>query len=230
MTVASVAAAIVGIPALLVAMAHINSLPFSYTIRSWWLLRALVARAEKLELKPEYLFAIVSQSQRCMWDDIDYNQHMNNSTYNKNLDFCRIHLLYVVLPKIMMEPDHNIFAHNAGVFTLFKKEIPPLQPYTIETRIWTWNEKWLFLQHRFVITGGNTVQVCCIATSKIVFKLTSGKTVSPAEIFQICGHFDTIHDQVIEARRRKSWESAKYLLTMQHDWSNDGRNAKEAKL
>lgn len=130
----------------------------------------------------------------------------------------------------MMEPDHNIFAHNAGVFTLFKKEIPPLQPYTIETRIWTWNEKWLFLQHRFIITGqDNKVEVCCIATSKIVFKLTSGKTVPPAEIFQICGHYDTINDKQIKEKRRKNWETAKHLLTMQHDWNDDGM-VKKSKL
>ena len=72
----------------------------------------------------------------------------------------------------MMEPDHHIFAHNAGVFTLFKKEIAPFQSYTIQTRIWTWNEKWLFLQHRFI---DDKQQEYCIATSKIVFKQTSGK-------------------------------------------------------
>lgn len=76
MTLMKVGLALVGIPAALVTVAHINSLPFSYTIRSWWLLRALVKRAQKLNLEPEPLFTIVSQSQRCSWDDIDYNQHM----------------------------------------------------------------------------------------------------------------------------------------------------------
>lgn len=126
-----------------------------------------------------------------------------------------------------MEPNHNIFAHNAGVFTLFRKEIPPLQPYTIETRIWTWNEKWLLLQHRFIIvTSDNKEHVCCLATSKIVFKLTSGKTVPPAEIFLICGHADTINDREIEKRRRRNWENAKHLLTMQHDWSGRDKTSK----
>lgn len=44
---------LVGIPTLLVTLAHINSLPFVYTIRSWWLLRSLVERAKKLNLEPE---------------------------------------------------------------------------------------------------------------------------------------------------------------------------------
>ncbi|KAI9340112.1 hypothetical protein BD770DRAFT_399783 [Pilaira anomala] len=210
---------LVGVPTLLVGVAHINSLPFAYTIRSWWLLRSLVERAKKLNLEPEDLFTVVCQNQKCTWDDIDYNQHMNNSTYNKKLDFSRIHLLYVIVPKIMMEPNHHIFAHNAGVFTLFKREIPPLQPYTIQTRVWTWNEKWLFLQHRFIIeeTGKEPI-VCCIATSKIVFKKTSGKTVSPKEVFELCGHM--IDDPAIETKRSLNWDKAKHLLSVHHDWDS----------
>lgn len=44
---------LVGLPTLLVTLAHINSLPFAYTIRSWWLLRTLVERAKKVNLEPE---------------------------------------------------------------------------------------------------------------------------------------------------------------------------------
>ncbi|GAA5808575.1 hypothetical protein MFLAVUS_001966 [Mucor flavus] len=68
--------AVVSLPTLLVGLAHINSLPFAYTLKSWWLLRSLVERAKKSNLDPEDLFTIVSQDQRCLWDDIDYNQHM----------------------------------------------------------------------------------------------------------------------------------------------------------
>lgn len=50
---ATTALAAIGIPTLLVTLAHINSLPFAYTIRSWWLLRSLVERAKKVNLEPE---------------------------------------------------------------------------------------------------------------------------------------------------------------------------------
>jgi hypothetical protein len=72
MTVSSVAAAIVGIPTLLVALAHINSLPFSYTIRSWWLLRALVKRAEKLKLEPECMYKYMNK----IGNESDYYIHI----------------------------------------------------------------------------------------------------------------------------------------------------------
>lgn len=99
---------LVGVPTLLVTLAHMNSLPLAYTIRSWWLLRTLVERAKKVNLEPEGelykkdtkikggihsktkdLFTTVSQELRCMWDDIDYNQHMvRHSTKSKYLCVC----------------------------------------------------------------------------------------------------------------------------------------------
>lgn len=119
----------------------------------------------------------------------------------------------------MMEPNHHIFAHNAGVLTLFKKEIPPLSNYTIQTRIWTWNEKWLWLQHRFVLPKG---VIACVAASKLVFKKTSGKTVPPRQVFELCGH--NVDDPAIEQRRQQNWEIASHLLKVDalfsdpYDW------------
>ncbi|KAI8376160.1 uncharacterized protein BYT42DRAFT_573636 [Radiomyces spectabilis] len=212
--IATLSAAI-GVPALILILTHLKSLPLAYTFRSWLLLRSLVKRATMAQLCPDPLFTVVSQDYRCLLDDIDYNQHMNNSTYNKMLDFSRIHLLYAVFPKMMMEPNHNIFGHNAGVLTLFKKEIAPFQQYTIQTRVWTWNQKWLWLQHRFVIPAeGDQTEptVACVAVSKLVFKRASGKTVSPAEVLELCGHF--VNNPTVEERRARNWETAANLLKL----------------
>ncbi|KAI9271605.1 HotDog domain-containing protein [Phascolomyces articulosus] len=202
------ASAAIGVPALLLLLTHMKSLPLAYTFRSWWLLRTVIKRAKANKLKPEPLFTVVSEDHRCLYDDIDYNQHMNNIMYNKNLDFGRIHILYTVLPRVMMEPHHHLFCHNAGVMCVFKKEIPPLSNYTIQTRIWTWNQKWMWLQHRFVLPNGD---VACYAVSKLVFKKTNGKTVPPTDVFELCGH--ALDDQV-EERRKRNWEVAGNLLEM----------------
>lgn len=106
----------------------------------------------------------------------------------------------------MMEPHHRIFCHNAGVLTLFKKEIPPLSNYRIQTRIWTWNEKWFWLQHRFLLPGD---VLACTAVSKLVFKQTSGKTVKPEQVLAICGHELTPD---VEERRARNWRVAEHLL------------------
>ncbi|KAI8331290.1 hypothetical protein BD560DRAFT_415852 [Blakeslea trispora] len=198
-----------GIPVGLLLITHLKSLPFAYTVRSWFLLRALIKRAKERKLIPDSLFSPVSQDHRCYLDDIDYNQHMNNSTYNKILDFNRIHLLYAIFPKIMMEPQHHIFGHNAGVVTLFRKEIPPLASYKVQSRVWSWNEKWLFLQHRFLLEDGT---VACIAISKVVFKRLSGKTIPPHEVMELAGH--NLSDSLIEERRSHNWAIARNVLNL----------------
>jgi hypothetical protein len=108
-----------------------------------------------------------------------------------------------------MEPNHHIFGHNGGVITLFRKEIPPLAQYKVQSRIWTWNEKWLFLQHRFILEDDT---VACLAISKIVFKKVSGKTVLPKEVLELCGH--SFNDPSIEKRRAHNWETAENVLKL----------------
>ncbi|RCH91829.1 hypothetical protein CU098_009884 [Rhizopus stolonifer] len=209
MTNLSTKALAISIPIGLLLTTHLKSLPFAYTVRSWFLLRALIKKAKDKKLKPDPLFSAVSQDHRCYLDDIDYNQHMNNSTYNKILDFNRIHVLYAIFPKMMMEPDHHVFGHNAGVVTLFRKEIPPLSRYTIQSRVWSWNEKWLFVQHRFLLENGT---VACLAISKIVFKKLSGKTIPPKEVMELCGH--DMSDALIEERRLHNWSIAQNVLNL----------------
>ncbi|KAG2221636.1 hypothetical protein INT45_001161 [Circinella minor] len=200
--------AAIGVPAFLLLLTHMKSLPLAYTVRSWLLLRKVIKRAKANKLEPESLFTVVSEDHRCLYDDIDYNQHMNNGMYNKNLDFGRIHILYTILPRVMMEPNHHLFCHNAGVMCVFKKEIPPLSNYTVQTRVWTWNQKWLWLQHRFVLPNGD---IACYAVSKLVFKKTSGRTVPPSDIFELCGHE---LDAGVEERRKHNWDIAGNLLEL----------------
>lgn len=49
--------AVVGLPAALLVLTHLKSLPLAYTLRSWWLLRALVKRAKARNLEPERMLA-----------------------------------------------------------------------------------------------------------------------------------------------------------------------------
>ncbi|KAG1046463.1 hypothetical protein G6F43_011053 [Rhizopus delemar] len=197
------------IPIGLLAITHLKSLPLVYTIRAWLLLRSLIRKAKANQLRPDPLFSTVIQEHRCYLDDIDYNQHMNNSMYNKALDFSRIEIFYTIVPKIMMEPDHHIFAHNAGVVTLFKKEIPPFSKYTVESRIYTWNDKWAMIQHRFVLDDGG---VACYALSKTVFKKLSGRTIPPRQVFQLCGH--DLQNSDVEERRSHNWKTAEHMLNL----------------
>ncbi|KAI8972282.1 hypothetical protein BDB01DRAFT_730423 [Pilobolus umbonatus] len=186
---------------------HIKSMPLVYTVRLLILFRVLLQRAKANKLKPRPLFSIMTEEHRCYLDDIDYNRHMNNSMYNKALDFSRFHFLFSICPRVLVEPQ-DVFAHNGGVITLFIKEIPSLSKYKVESRIWTWNEKWMFVQHRFLRAGD---QVACIAFSKLVFKTASGKTLQPKAILELCGHEMT---EAVEERRAFNWNTAKHILAL----------------
>ncbi|KAI8062543.1 hypothetical protein BC940DRAFT_308517 [Gongronella butleri] len=217
-------ALVIGSPLFLLWLAHAKSLPLGYTLRSWLLLRSLVKQARQNNLSPAPLFGTLSQEHRCLVDDMDYNQHMNNSSYNKMLDFSRIEVLYSIFSRAMLEPDQDVFCHNAGVVTLFKKEIPPFQKYTIEARVYTWNEKWLFLEHRFVYKraspqnpGEEELIVACAALSKMVFKRRSGKTILPADVLRICGH--DLTDPAIEQQRKQHWDIASHALVLDRVYS-----------
>lgn len=89
----------------------------------------------------------------------------------------------------------------------FKNEIRPWTQYTMQTRVWTWNEKWLWIQHRFLLPDG---EVACLAVSKLVFKLITGKTVPPVQVFELCGH--DVTDPIAEKRRHHNWQAAAGLL------------------
>ncbi|KAI8337648.1 hypothetical protein BC941DRAFT_425838 [Chlamydoabsidia padenii] len=223
---------ILGLPPLLLWASHAKSLPFGYTLRSWLLLRSLIKRAQQNELRPEPLFSVLSQDHRCLFDDMDYNQHMNNSSYNKMLDFSRIQVLYTIFARVMMEPNHGVYAHNGGVITLFKKEIPPFQKYTMQSRIYTWSDKWLFLEHRFVYTtftgGFETQVVACAALSKVVFKRGSGKTVSPAHVLELCLH--DLTDPLVEERRSRNWKVAEHVLSLDALFNTNQDNWNTSKL
>lgn len=43
----------IGIPIGLLITTHLKSLPFAYTVRSWFLLRALIKKAKENNLKPD---------------------------------------------------------------------------------------------------------------------------------------------------------------------------------
>ncbi|GMG39874.1 unnamed protein product [Ambrosiozyma monospora] len=65
----------------------------------------------------------------------------------------------------------------------FLKDIKPFERYVMDSRILTWNEKWVFTLT--VIRVGN--RVCSISVAKMVFK--NGRiTIRPKEIIEGCGY------------------------------------------
>lgn len=73
-------------------------------------------------------------------DDCDYNLHLSNSSYAKNLDYNRIGFLAKRFLRAHFDGSH--FALGGSTYT-FHAEVPMMAKYEVEMSIGSWDEKWL---------------------------------------------------------------------------------------
>lgn len=109
------------------------------------------------------------------FDDIDWNLHMNNSSYFKHFDFGRYHYGAKTLGVIKM---FTKISYVASSHARYIKAVKPLTIFRIETEPIYIGKKWWLLQQRLISSQG----VHCIAVFKIVFKHHSGKTITSYEL------------------------------------------------
>ncbi|KAG0249566.1 hypothetical protein BG011_009132 [Mortierella polycephala] len=129
----------------LIALMHAKSLPGVYTLRS---LSYFFKRYNLHEPSTGLLEASRYHS-RVWFDDLDLNIHLNNSSYNKMMDYARIDLCTRVFPGWQYR--HKFDMCLAQTVLFFKAEVPRFSKYTITSRIFTWDDKWIWMQHRFSI-------------------------------------------------------------------------------
>ncbi|RXJ71444.1 thioesterase [Veronia nyctiphanis] len=109
--------------------------------------------------------------------DCDVYMHMTNSRYSSFNDLARTNLLAKigVLPTLIKR--NMKFYVNASEFT-FIRGIQPLQKFTIEARLVGWDEKYLYVEHRFVSKKG----LHCIAHARAVITTAKGQQVHLTEL------------------------------------------------
>ncbi|KAI1315163.1 hypothetical protein EDD11_001220 [Mortierella claussenii] len=129
----------------LIALMHLKSLPGVYTLRS---LSYFIKARGMTEPSIGLLEASKYQS-RVWFDDLDLNIHLNNSSYNKMMDFARIDLCTRLFPGWQRTRIFDMCLAQTVLF--FKAEVPRFSKYTITSRIFTWDDKWIWMQHRFSI-------------------------------------------------------------------------------
>ncbi|KAJ9107559.1 hypothetical protein QFC21_001018 [Naganishia friedmannii] len=81
------------------------------------------------------------------YDDCDYNKHLSNSSYAKNLDYARLQASVDMLAPFFAPG--GWMALGAGSY-LFAKEIPIFADYEIHISIGGFEEKWMYLVAEFV--------------------------------------------------------------------------------
>ena len=86
-------------------------------------------------------------------NDLDTNIHMNNGRYLTIMDLGRFDL--VLRTGIFGQ----MFKQNAmpvlsAAQMRWRLPLQPFQKYTLETRVICWDEKWVYMEQRFIICGG----------------------------------------------------------------------------
>ncbi len=86
-------------------------------------------------------------------NDLDLNIHMNNGRYLTIMDLGRLDLvLRTGLLKIMMR--RGCLPVLAAATMRWRLPLAPFQAYRLETEVVCWDDKWIFLEQRFVICNG----------------------------------------------------------------------------
>lgn len=115
-----------------------------------------------------------------MPNDLDFNMHMNNGRYLTIMDLGRLDLiLRTGLFKIMVQQKSVPILASAHI--RYRLSLDPLQKYTLQTQIVGWDEKWFYIEQRFLMgSGPKQGEVAAIGLVKGCFFNSSAQTTIPS--------------------------------------------------
>jgi acyl-CoA thioesterase FadM len=127
----------------------------------------------------------VSRLEFKVWPfDLDLNMHMNNGRYLSIMDLGRMDL--IVRFGIMKQVLKNKWSPILASATIrYRKSLNPFQKFRLETRVVWWDEKWFYMEQRFVTIDekdpDNDGIVAAIAFVKGSFYDRKNKKTVPSE-------------------------------------------------
>lgn len=122
-------------------------------------------------------------------NDLDSNFHMNNGRYLTIMDLGRLNLiLRTGLWRLVMKKKYAPVLGSAQM--RFRLPLKPFQLFDLETRVLCWDEKWIYMEQRFLyVTGEKTGAVAAIGLIKGSFYDPQTKTTVPtSEILAARNH------------------------------------------
>ncbi len=121
-------------------------------------------------------------------NDLDLNGHMNNGRYLTIMDIGRMdYVLRLGLAGYVIRNGYIPVLSSAKI--RYRLPLLPFQKYALETRILCWDDKWVFMEHRFVIRGGKkdgAVAAVGLVKGSFFSKKTRG-TIPTGEIMTAIG-------------------------------------------
>lgn len=90
---------------------------------------------------------------RCYPNDLDFNGHMNNGRYLTLMDLGRLHLMMRAgLMGLVLK--RKLAPTLAAVQMRYRMQLLPWQVFELESRVLCWDEKWIYMEQRFLFAGG----------------------------------------------------------------------------
>ncbi|MCO4784103.1 MAG: acyl-CoA thioesterase [Candidatus Cloacimonetes bacterium] len=124
---------------------------------------------------------------RALPTDLDLNFHVNNGVYFSMMDLGRFDHIFrcKVISRIVKE---NLYPVVASQTIRFQKSIKCFQVFYIHTQVIGWDEKFIFLQQKFVDKQDDTI---ALAVVKARVKCRDKRNFTPSEVFHLCGINDS---------------------------------------
>lgn len=112
-------------------------------------------------------------------NDLDFNGHMNNGRYLTIMDLGRLHLVVRTgLMRLVMKK--NLAPTLAAAQMRYRMQLLPFQPFDLETRVLCWDDKWIYMEQRFLyVKGPKAGAVAAIGLVKGAFYDRATKTTMP---------------------------------------------------
>ncbi len=119
-------------------------------------------------------------------NDLDFNMHMNNGRYLTVMDLGRLDLiLRSGLIKAMLK-QKSVPVLGASTIR-YRIPLNPFQEYELQTKMVCWDEKWAYMEQRFVIAKGDKAgAIAAVALVKgSFFDQKARKTVPTSDVIAL---------------------------------------------
>ena len=87
-------------------------------------------------------------------NDLDLNGHMNNGRYLTIMDIGRMDYVLRIGGLASYVIRNGYIPVLASASMRYRLPLLPFQKYTLTSRILCWDDKWVFMEHRFILRGG----------------------------------------------------------------------------
>lgn len=137
--------------------------------------------------KLESIFSVSELTFRVLPHDLDLNGHMNNGRYLVIMDLGRLDLIMRNGTMRFMMKQKSVPILGASKIR-YRIPLSPFQRYKLQTQILCWDDKWAYMEQRFVIADGSKKDgaVAAIAIVKGNFYSNKNKEmVNPKEMLKV---------------------------------------------